>query len=122
MSDINWEKKVYSGGGEIVTYNVPGDETIGILLELRQGKTKMGEATFADFRDLTTKQEVFTIILSTGLLNSVTQAEVGKAVKIVFLGERKNLKSGRMFKAFDVFTAENKNLPLTEAIEPEIPF
>jgi len=122
MSDINWEKKVYSGGGKIVTFDEAGDETSGILLELRHGTTRMGDAIFADFRDLTTKQDVFTIILSSGLVNSVTDKEIGKAVKIVFLGMKKNEKSGRNFKAFDVFTAENENLPLTEVPDEVVPF
>jgi len=119
---IEWEKKVYSGGGKIVTFDEAGDETIGILLELRHGTTRMGAAVFADFRDLTTKQEIFTIILSTGLVNSVTAEEIGKAVKIVFLGMQKNEKTGRNFKAFDVFTAENENLPLSEVPEEVISF
>jgi hypothetical protein len=32
---IEWEKKVYSGGGKILTFDNPGDKTTGILLELR---------------------------------------------------------------------------------------
>jgi hypothetical protein len=60
--------------------------------------------------------------MSTGLLNSVTEKDIGKAVKIVYLGMKKNEKSGRNFKAFDVFTAENENLPLSEVPEGNIPF
>jgi hypothetical protein len=86
--------------GEQFNFNVPGDEIIGALTDVRHGTTKHGDTVFCDVRN---DAGLFTFIASTALKMLLTPAMIGYMVKITFVGEQYNPKTQQKFKAFEVF-------------------
>lgn len=73
-------------------------ELFGVIVEIRPGTYSERQVKVKDVAD----DEIMVPELTT--LNSKLQmAKVGDKVKIVYKGEKKSEKTGRMYKDFDVF-------------------
>ena len=59
-----------------------------------------------EFISIKTVEGTKAIGVSAGLRNLLEQVEVGNYIRVVFKGEEINKKTGRRFKAFELFIAE----------------
>ena len=96
-----WKKKESRQFAPAFIFKDAGDAVEGQLVQITEGETSLGTATFALFDD---GKEQHSIIITSALSYLVTPEDIGKEMRIVFTGEVKNPKSGRYYKAFDVFT------------------
>lgn len=104
----NWIKKETSFNPSF-KFETPNDEFIGTLLAIREGKIKDSNVHFADFA--TEEGETVSILLPSSLEYQVTHDDIGTLLKIVYTGEVKNPKTGRLYKAFEVYKAAPDELP-----------
>jgi len=90
-------------GGEIFAFEKAGDEFIGKLKKIRPSSKY--ETNIYDFE---TSNGLKTIFGTSALDFRINESLIGKKLKIVFKGEEKNPKTGRMYKDFAVYVAKAK--------------
>lgn len=95
------------GNGEIIRFENPGDEAMLIVMAFRQDVvTKIGAVDIVDGIDAETGEPV-AFFVTAGLKAYNWKELVGLKVLVRYLGEQVNPRSGRKFKAFDVFMVED---------------
>lgn len=94
------------GNGEIFAFENPGDTLDVSITNYRPDViTKLGAVDIVDGIDLDTGKEV-AFFVSAGLKAYRWGEMIGDAVRVEFTGEVQNPRSGRTFKAFDVYQLE----------------
>jgi hypothetical protein len=93
-------KKLDPTGGETIVFDTKGQDFEGTLTDIRKVTTKMGDALVADFEVADGSR--CSLFLSTVLERLVNGNLVGRLIRIEYLGEVKNPKSGRTYKDFTV--------------------
>lgn len=86
---------------ELIRFENEGDSIEGTLMALRKDVlTKNGLATLADLTTLDGKE--VSLFVTAGLTSRLTDQLIGEQVKITFVGNVKNPKTGRTFKGYNV--------------------
>jgi len=102
-----------------------GDQVAGVLVDLKSVTTDFGEGMIATLTDPESGADV-AFFLSTALRRLLTHKLLGSLVRVEYLGFRRNEKTGRDYKAFQVQYREGpqESLPLdgAPAVDDEIPF
>jgi hypothetical protein len=96
-------KKVEKGGN-LFKFERAGDAVEGILMKIRRGETQFGEAQFAD---IDTKDGRVSVVITAGLGLFDWDSMINKMIRIEYTGDKKNSKTGRYFKDFDVYVDED---------------
>lgn len=88
---------------DFVVFEEPGDVVEGTLIGFRTIETEFGEGEVADLivNDL---GEIKSVFISAGMPN--LKGLENMKVRIEYLGEQKNPRTKRKFKAFDVYVEE----------------
>jgi hypothetical protein len=110
MTDKKW---VQRGGGTFFKWDTPGQSLEGLWQGQREGK-------FGQLGTISTASGNVTFPLHTALEMLLDGMPDGTLVRIVFTGKQMNARSGREFKAFDVFTMDEGDAP--EINNENIPF
>ncbi len=107
MAEKGKRKKIEKQIQEFVKFELPGDNISGKLLRQRQIDTQYGEAQILDIEVLdndTGELKIQSVPLKSNLMYGYSWDEmIGKKVEIEYTGQQKNPKSGRVYKAFDVY-------------------
>lgn len=88
---------------ELFKFTNPGDSIEGSLLTIREGETKFGPAQFAE---ILCKGQTETILISAGLSIFNLADLIGKEIKLEYIGDVENEKSGNVYKDFKLYIAE----------------
>lgn len=88
-----------------------GDSVEGYFIGEHNAKTSYGDTLFLDF---TTDEGDFSVVASAGLKNVDWNDLQGVKVKIEYVGDKKNKKTGRMFKDFKVMADYDDTVMLDE--------
>ena len=95
------------GNNEIIRFENAGDEAVLTVTNFRQDVlTKIGAADIVDGIDAKTGEAV-SFFVTAGLRAYNWKDLLGQMVLVRYLGEQANPRSGRKFKAFDVFLVED---------------
>ena len=86
--------------GEIITFENIGDNVEGVIYGIREIKTEYGIAPIMDLK--TDDGLKFSIILSSALQQYSFGDKIGHFVSITYVGSKKNIKTKRHFKDFEV--------------------
>ena len=112
MSSLKRWKKL--GGGGFTKWETVNQTVEGIWQGQDEGK-------FGPMGTVKTESGSVRFPLHTALLNQVEDLPEGKEIKIVYKGKQHNSNTGREFKAFEVYVAEEE--PVTQEGTPdEVPF
>ena len=101
--------------GEIAEFVNKGDTAEGVLHNIREIKTEYGQTSILDLKaDNGVKISVF---LSSALQRYEWGDYIGRYINIEYIGDRKNPKTKRTFKNFDVSISEE-----AEVTTEDLPF
>lgn len=104
-----WEK--VSDFGEYVTFDNCGDNIEGVCKGTSEGNTQYGTAEFCKIKGDNNK--MYSFVVTSGMRVDF-DSMVGKKIMVEYLGKKVNDKTGREYKAFDVFiddTFQDKDNP-----------
>lgn len=106
-SDRKVVKKIDTfGNGEIFQFDNPGDTLDLSITNYRAGVvTKLGEVDIVDGINLDTGTPV-SFFVTAGLKAYPWGQMIGDAARVEYTGQEQNPRSGRTFKAFDVYELE----------------
>ena len=91
--------------GDILPFENVGDSVEGVIYGIREIKTEYGIAPIMDIK--TDDGSKVSIILSSALQQYSFDDKVGHYVAIKYVGLKKNVKTKRHFKDFDISISED---------------
>ena len=94
-----WRKES-TGDLNFFKFDTPGQELVGKWRGLKEGK-------YGDNGVLVTKDDGAQCFSLSSALEDLKLKEIGTTIKLVYLG-KENLKGGKTFKQFDIFTWDTK--------------
>lgn len=98
-----WHRQGFSG--DFHKWEVEGDALEGVVEAIREGK-------FGDVCDLRTaegRKVTFPVQTGLALLFEGSGIKVGDEIRVVYIGYRKNEKTGRDFKDFELYVARDED-------------
>ena len=110
----NHKRWVQRGGGDFYKWTEPGQELEGKWRGGRDGK-------FGPLGTIETTDGLVVFPVHTALVFLVEGLALGQEIKIVYTGKEMNAKSGREFKAFEMFVATDDSEP-PPPTDDDIPF
>ena len=102
--------------GEIIAFEDVGDHVEGLIYAIRDIKTEYGIAPIMDLKDEDNNN--ISIILSSSLQQYSFDCKIGHYVSIQYIGLKKNAKTKRHFKDFEVMISEEAEIDISK----DLPF